>query len=652
MASRTLRLLRPTAALVALLGLGACSAGVPRTGDVVSVSPVTTSVPQEDAEALQEVGDPSSGQSEIEVATGYMNAMNTGEVARIQKWVHPDFRERVAGWSSPTTTVRVYSVFEPGAASVREGGRRVVPVRVRLVGQLRDGRDWYPATGDDVLNLELGNEGADMRIANPGAAIWMRDVNFSRLYAATELYMVPDLANPLPQLAPVPVFVRKHADSDPEGSEPGVELALEQLLDGPRGRYGNLETAIPEGTGLNEFRYAKDVATVDLTNGFAEADGSGQRRVGQVVWTVNRLLPTASVRILVDGRPVRTVGDDQFPTSRTWRRRDMPLAAMLPQRSRERRNDSVLFVRRGEIFTVTPETGQSARPVLLDAPGRKSAPTWSPDYRSMAFLAGSGTERQLWITQPGGGRAFPAQNLSGRLSPPSWSPDSKRVYLVSRDETGARLVEVSRSTLSVSQLSFPPLPSGLQPSSVAVSPDGASVLAVVDFPGRKVEDAELVPGGQLFLGQARPRRRHQLVGTADRPRPGPHLQPGLGRPGHGCLHRRDRQQERPREALDRQVRRLGPHRRPQRLRRPHRRHRQPPHGRSRWRVLHRPGPFQQRHLALDGRPPGEVGHLSHLPDHQRLRHRPQLRQPLNPGRGCGWPRATAASRPYPIWACP
>jgi dipeptidyl aminopeptidase/acylaminoacyl peptidase len=236
---------------------------------------------------------------------------------------------------------------------------------------------------------------------------------------------------------------------------------------------------------------------------------------------VNRLLPTASVRILVEGRPPRTVGDDLFPTNRNWRRRDVPLAAMLPQRSRERQNDSVLFVRRGEIFTVTPGTGQSARPVVLNAHGRKSAPTWSPDHRSMAFLAGSGTERQLWMTQPGGGRAYPAQGLSGRLSPPSWSPDSQRVYLVRRDEAGARLFEVARSTLRVRSLALPPLPDGLQPTSIAVSPEGAFVLAIADRPGRKVEDAEPVPGGQLFLGQFGP---EGVIGWSSR-----QIAPGLGR---------------------------------------------------------------------------------------------------------------------------
>jgi hypothetical protein len=512
------RLLRPIAALVALGGLAACTAGVPQTGDVVTVSPVTTSVPQEDADALKDLGDPSSGQSEVEVATGYMRAMNTGDVTRIQRWVVSRDHDKVKRWSENVTTVRVYSVFEPGQPQVREDGRRVVPVKVKLVGQLQNGRDWYPASGDDMLNLELGNDGAETRVANP-SGIWMRDVNFARLYASTEVYLVADKTRPAPRLAAAPVFVRR-GDGDPEVSKLAVHHALRLLLAGPRGRYRNLDTAIPEGTELREFRYAENVATVDLSRRFAEAEGSGQLRVGQVVWTVNRLLPTASVRILVEGRPVGTVGAEQFPTDRSWRRRDMPLAAMLPQRSPERQDDAVLFVRRGEIFTVTPEAGRPPQLMPLNAPGTKSAPTWSPDGRSMAFLAGTGDRRLLWVRQPSG-QAFSAKKLSGRLSPPSWSPDSKRIYVVSRDETGARLLEVGRSTLGVRQLSLPPLPAGLQPSSVTVSPDGASVLAVADRPDRKVLAAEPVPGGQLFLGQF---GRGGVIQWSPR-----QLAPGLGR---------------------------------------------------------------------------------------------------------------------------
>ena len=520
MGSRPVRLLRPTVALAVLLGLAACTAGVPQTGEVVTYSPLTSAAPPVDPETPQDVGGPFPGQSEGDVAVGYMNAMNSGAVSRIQRWVMPGAdREQVAAWSKETTTVQVYSVFDPGYP-YDDGGKRIVPIRVKLVGQLRGGRDWYPATGDHMLKIEVGRDGADARVANPGLVMWMRDVNFSMLYTPAEVYMTPDRNDPTPQVAPVPVFVPKGAEGDPDAPEIRVRRALELLLAGPRDRYANLETAIPPGTKVRGFQYAKDVATVNLSRRFTQPDGSGQLRVGQVVWTVNRLLPNASVRLLVERHAVTTVGDDLFPTMRRLRRKDPLLAAMWPQRSQEHGGDSILFVRRGEIFTIAPEPGQQPRLVDVTAQSPKSAPTWSPDHRYMAFLSGSGRTQNLWVRQPSGA-ADKVEGLSGRLSAPSWSPDSKRIYVVSRSDAGSRLVEVNRDTLGVRTLELPPLPAGLQLASVAVSPDGAFVLAVADHPSRPVEDAEPVPGGQLFLGQFGP---DGIVDWSGRP-----IAPGLGR---------------------------------------------------------------------------------------------------------------------------
>ena len=520
MGSRPVRLLRPTVALAVLLGLAACTAGVPQTGEVVTYSPVTSAAPPVDPETPQDVGGPFPGQSESDVAVGYMNAMNSGAVSRIQRWVMPGAdREQVAAWSKETTTVQVYSVFDPGYP-YDDDGKRIVPIRVKLVGQLRGGRDWYPATGDHMLKIEVGRDGADARVANPGLVMWMRDVNFSMLYTPAEVYMTPDRNDPTPQVAPVPVFVPKGAEGDPDAPEIRVRRALELLLAGPRARYANLETAIPPGTKVLRFQYAKDVATVNLSRRFTQPDGSGQLRVGQVVWTVNRLLPNASVRLLVERHAVTTVGDDLFPTMRRLRRKDPLLAAMWPQRSQEHGSDSILFVRRGEIFTIAPEPGQQPRLVDVTAQSPKSAPTWSPDHRYMAFLSGSGRTQNLWVRQPSGA-ADKVEGLSGRLSAPSWSPDSKRIYVVSRSDAGSRLVEVNRDTLGVRTLELPPLPAGLQLASVAVSPDGAFVLAVADHPSRPVEDAEPVPGGQLFLGQFGP---DGIVDWSGRP-----IAPGLGR---------------------------------------------------------------------------------------------------------------------------
>jgi Sporulation and spore germination/WD40-like Beta Propeller Repeat len=518
--SRRSRLLRPIVVLVTLLGLAACSAGVPETGQVVSVSPVTSAPPAVDPDSVQDLG-PFSGQTDAEVAVGFMNAMSTGDVDKIKRWVMPEAHGRVDQWLKPTSTVRVYSVFEPGLEYLA-AGKRIVPIKVKLVGQLRQGHEWHPATGEELISLELQRSGAEARVANPGPVIWMRDVNFSKLYASSEVYMVPDQDDPSPQLAPVPMFVPNGVEGDPKAPELRVTHALEALFEGPRGGHGNLETAIPPGTGLLGLRYANDLVTLNLSRAFSRPTGSGQARIGQLVWTVNRLIPTATVRILVEGRPVQTVGADRFPAGRRWKRGSPPLAGMWPQRSQEREGDPVLFVRRGEIHTVVPQAGQPPRPVELDAPSPKSAPTWSPDHRWMAFVAGSGDSQTLWLVQPGG-KVFPVAEgrLEGKLSAPSWSPDSKSVYLVVRDQSGAHLLEVTRSTLGFRFLTLPPLPGGLQPASVAVSPDGAFALAVAVRPDRRVEPAEQVPGGDLYLGQLGP---EGVEGWSSR-----QIAPGLGR---------------------------------------------------------------------------------------------------------------------------
>jgi Sporulation and spore germination/WD40-like Beta Propeller Repeat len=521
-ASRPSRLLRPLGLLAVLAGLAACTAGVPETGRVVSVSSVTSAPPPVDPQSLRELGGPTMGQSETDVAVGFMNAMNSGDVSKIQRWVMPgEPRDKLARWSARTATIKVYSAFEPLQEYISQDNKAVVvPIRVKMVGELRGGRDWYPASGDHLLNLELAKDGSEPRVANPGPFMWMRDMSFSRRHTSAEIVLVPELNDPSPRLAPVPVFVPNGDEDDPEASSTPVKAALELLLDGPQDRYANLDTAIPPGTRLREFRLANDLATVDLTRGFADPEGSGQLRVAQVFWTVSRLLPTATVRIMVEGRPVMRLGADQFPAAQHWRPRDEPLAGMWPQRSRERDGDSVLFVRRGELLTIVPEPGQSPQPFGVDAPSPKSVPTWSPDRRWMAFVAESGNDQSLWLVNPGRD-ASRAEELSGRLSAPTWSPDSKRVYVVSRDETGTRMVEVARGNMVVRPVEFTPLPSGLEPVSIAVSPDGTSMLAVADRPSRGTEDIEPVPGGRLYLGRLGPDGI-----TSWSPR---QLAPGLGR---------------------------------------------------------------------------------------------------------------------------
>jgi hypothetical protein len=481
------------AAAALALALAACTAGVPPSGKVVTVSPVPTG-PQT-PQVFDVDSGPVPGLLESDVARGYIAAMNTGRPETVGRWVVPRALAQVRRWSA-RTTVHVYTSFRPEVPVVRDG-RSVVPVTVEQAGRLEAGREWVPTTGEDTVELELRTVNGEWRVANPGQDLWMHDSSFKRLYAPVEMFMVPSLLAATPKLTPVPVFVRRAPEGTPamKALEQRVKSTLECLLVGPQGRYDNLSTSIPRQTRLRAFTYADGVATVDLTPQFAApVGGAGQLRVGQVVWTVSRLIQTAQVRILVDGRAIGPLGIDRFQPDQLWQRTMQPLASLWPQRSSVAGSDQVLFVRRGEIWTVPPEPDQKPQVLGLNAPGAKSAPTWSPNHKWIAFLVATGDSHVLWLVRPDG-KAFPT-GVVGRFSPPTWSPDSERIYVLGRDAGQTQLWEIHQPTLGVRPLELRPLPGGLQPTTLVISPDGAYVLAVAAGADAKPGD-----GGQLFVGR-------------------------------------------------------------------------------------------------------------------------------------------------------
>jgi hypothetical protein len=511
-ASRRTRLARPAAALAAALALASCTAGVPRTGEVVTVRPMPP--PATEPGAIEEGGGPAAGLFDTQVAQGFMSAMNTLRPETIERWVMPKARDQVRAWSA-RTTVNVYHSFQPDLPVV-EDGKRIVPVRLDMVGRLERGHEWSPRSDEDVFRLEVQKTGAEWRVANPGKELWVRDVDFKKLYTPVEMFLVPDGA--ARRLAPVPVFVRRAPPGTPapEVLQARARDAVVSLLEGPTGRYVHLTSAIPANTKLRSLVYDGDVVTVDLSSRFTDAStgGAGELRVGQLVWTINRLVQTAQVRILVEGRRLGSIGLDSFPGGGPWQRNRAEIADLWPQRSSATDADRVLFARDGELYTIPPQPNQKPVVIGVNAPSPKSAPTWSPDHRWIAFLSASGQDQVLWLLQPGA-QAFPT-SLLGRLSPPSWSADSSRVYVLTRTQSGTQLVEVTRRTLGVVGRDLPPLPGGMRPTSLAVSPDGAWVLAVAVH-----GDPQPGDGGQLFLGRFGP---EGVLGWYNRP-----IAPGLGR---------------------------------------------------------------------------------------------------------------------------
>ena len=342
-----------------------------------------------------------------------MQAMSTGDPSKIQQCV-ARVRNWVEHWDDPATTVRVYSVFEASQMLMRPDGQREVPVKVKLVGQLKGGRDWYPATGDDTLTLVLDNDGPDFR-GQP-----RRHLDAGRqLRPAVRLDRgLPGPGDP-PLAAAAGAGLRPPGRQRPGGVRAGVERALEVLLDGPRGRYDHLDTAIPDGTVLRDFRYAEGVATVRPVEGFARARASAAR-VAQVVWTVNRLLPNTPAH---PGRG---------PPGQDHRRRAVPHRARLaaPRHAAGRDAAAALPPGSGRLGPVRAQRRDldghaEGRPAAEAGAGRPrhevgADPVARPPRHG---LPGRQRRRAPALGDPARGRpGVPRRGLSGRLSPPPGAP--------------------------------------------------------------------------------------------------------------------------------------------------------------------------------------------------------------------------------------
>jgi len=86
-----------------------------------------------------------------------------------------------------------------------------------------------------------------------------------------------------------------------------------------------------------------------------------------------------------------------------------------------------------------------------------TAPVWSPDGQSIAFVSARNEDgRQIWLMPASGGEARQLTRVDGGVSGPVWSPDGSRLAVAARvwvdgDERGDRLrrLEESRSSARV-----------------------------------------------------------------------------------------------------------------------------------------------------------------------------------------------------------
>jgi hypothetical protein len=504
------------AILAATLSLAACSTGVPPSNQVVVVSPVPPA--QQPRESSGPGSGPRPGLSEAQVAQGFMRAMATGDPDRALPWIVPDrsAHAQVEGWKAGRDVSVYHGEFQP-QAPIDDRGQKVVGIRLQLVGSL-DARRWVPDSRQVDIRLRLRQVDGEWRVANPERAPWIDDTNFKQRYGPVDLFLVA--ADRL-HLAPVQVFLPRPPAGTPQGAalRMRAEAAMRSLLAEPQGLVSRtLTTAIPRGTRLRRLDYADNQIRADLSSEFAAPTvGLGALRLGQVVWTLTRLIPTATVKLTVAGRPATALGPERFDADRGWRRTTPPLGDLFVGLwpNREGSPTRLAFARNGELYTT--ELTPGARPTLLpyNATGQKLAPTWASHGDRLAFLLlGDGAERSLWIGS-GDGSSVRSMNVKGQLSPPSWLPDASRLLVMRRSGDKVELLGINPATRRASRLTLAPMPGGLRPTVLRVSPDGAFVLGVGGGKQAKFGD-----GGVLFLGLLSP------AGVVDWfPRP---VAPGLG----------------------------------------------------------------------------------------------------------------------------
>lgn len=428
-------------------------AGIPDSGSVHVGRPVTAAGGLGDVDVRVLPPPPLPGATTSDIVHGFLRAMVNAdgdfEIARSYLTRHA-----AANWH-PGVQVTTYddSSLQISPAGVAGSGR-AVRVTAPRVGLIDERGDFTPTAGTVRATYQLTRQDGQWRIDRLPAHVLMSTVDALRAFhVATVYYLNRDATRLVPeQLLLRPLAFR-------------VATALvRELVSGPGPWLAPaVRSAFPRGTDLigNVPVDLNGVAEVNLSGQVREASRSQLRELSaQIVWTLRGVSEINSVRILVDGAPLRVPGAPAIQPRTSWQTFD-PAAPPLTR--------VAVYGNRGAwhvVGGVQPGFSATAR-------GWESA-ALSADGRRMAGVVRNKRGPAL-VTATVGGPSSVRLRVDAATTPTFDSAGN--AYAVVRDGSGQRVVVMG--TDGVRTIDADAALTGRPVQTLRLSRDGTRVAAIV-----------------------------------------------------------------------------------------------------------------------------------------------------------------------------
>ncbi len=450
---RTARLLGALL-VTALLATGCVT--IPTSGPVEQVAPRGA-----ESDVLPQVtpSGPLEGASALQIVRGYVTAMKAFPVSTdvARQFLTDAAAQR---WAPARRTV-VYS-----SITAVQRDRTTVQLRTRDVAALSARGTYRPDPSgreEQVTALQLRRTDEGWRIAALPDALLISASFFEQYYRPFDLFFFDPTGS---ALVADPVWM-------PLGDQLTTRLARGLLLGPTPWLRGRAVTALPGGigSGVSVPVRLDGVAEVQLGEAAAGLSASQRERLSaQLVWTLRQVSGVEGVRILADGAPLEVPGADSVQTAGTWSEYD-------PNGPPSR---GLLFgLRGGRVATVESD---SVTRITGWWGSRQAALSEVSVERLLMRIAGTDAERRAllvgpYVADPGEVRTW--YRTRGRLHDPQWDR-AGQLWVLERGASGS-----GSSRLVVVDAGDPrPVPAGALGDatirSIAVSPDGARLAALVD----------------------------------------------------------------------------------------------------------------------------------------------------------------------------